>query len=128
MKLSEAQDLTQMPIDSVRTTCSVLIKSALIEVVGKEYMLTARVYEAVKSDVAYTRDKTIQYIKAKTMILEHLATSEAITNEKVQELCGFTRQQAKDTLAKIRQEDLIALVGSGRGAKYILKNNPQMEG
>ena len=28
-------------------------------------MLTAKVYEALKSDVEYTRDKTVQYIKAK---------------------------------------------------------------
>lgn len=39
-----------------------------IEIVGKEYMLTAKVYEALKSDVEYIRDKTIQYIKAKNMI------------------------------------------------------------
>lgn len=28
-------------------------------------MLTAKVYEALKSNVEYTRDKTVQYIKAK---------------------------------------------------------------
>lgn len=60
-----------------------MVKDGLIEVVGKEYMLTARVYGAVKSDVAYTRDKSIQYIRAKSMILEHLSSSGVITNEKV---------------------------------------------
>ena len=44
------------------------MKFGLIEIIGKEYMLTARVYEAVKSDIEYTRDKTVQYIKAKDMI------------------------------------------------------------
>jgi ATP-dependent DNA helicase RecG len=33
-------------------------------------MLTAKVYEALKSDVEYTRDKMVQYIKTKNMILE----------------------------------------------------------
>ena len=35
-------------------------------------MLTARVYEAVKSDVEYARDKTVQYIRAKEMIVEYI--------------------------------------------------------
>ena len=34
--------------------------------------VTARVYEAVKSDIEYTRDKTVQYIKAKDMITEYI--------------------------------------------------------
>ena len=98
-----------------------MVKDGLIEVVGKEYMLTAKVYNAVKSDVAYTRDKSIQYIRAKSMILEHLSSSGVITNEKVQELCGFTRNQATDTLKRMRQEGAITLLGAGRGAKYTLK-------
>mgnify|MGYP000045982035 FL=1 len=43
----------------------------MIEIVGKEYMLTAKVYEALKSDVEYTRDKTVQYIKAKNMLIKY---------------------------------------------------------
>ena len=43
-----------------------------LEYQGKDYMLTARVYEAVKSDIEYTRDKTIQYIRAKEMIIEYI--------------------------------------------------------
>ena len=109
-----------MPIDNVRSSCAGLVKDGLIEVVGKEYMLTAKVYNAVKSDVAYTRDKSIQYIRAKNMILEHLSSSGVITNEKVQELCGFTRQQAKKTLSKMREEGQIDLTGKGRGSKYVL--------
>jgi len=47
-----------------------LVNRRLIEIVGKEYMLTAKVYEALKSDVEYIRDKMVQYIKTKNMILE----------------------------------------------------------
>lgn len=54
------------------------------------------------------------------MILEHLSSSGVITNEKVQELCGFTRQQAKETLSKMREERHIDLIGKGRGSKYVL--------
>lgn len=122
IKLSEAQDLTQMPLDGARNSCEILVRDGLIEVIGKEYMLTAKVYNAVKSDVAYTRDKSIQYIRAKSMILEHLSVRNVITNEEVQELCGFSRQQAKETLSRMRKDGQIALIGKGRGAKYTLVN------
>lgn len=49
-------------------------------------MLTAKVYSAIKSDVEYTQDKAIRYIKAKGMILEYLNSENSITNEKIRVL------------------------------------------
>ena len=57
-------------------------------------MLTARVYEMVKSDVQYTRDKVVQYIKAK--------------------------QQARATIDKMRKENIIDMIGKGKSSKYVL--------
>lgn len=88
-----------------KRSCNELINDGLIEIVGKEYMLTAKVYEALKSDVEYTRDKTIQYIKAKNMILEYLQSNKSnsrITSAKIQEMCGFTKQQARGVIDKER--------------------------
>ena len=82
-------------------------------------MLTAKVYEALKSDVEYTRDKTIQYIKAKNMILEYLQSNDKITSAMIQEMCGFTKQQARIVIDKMRNEALIILVGKGPAARYI---------
>ena len=82
-------------------------------------MLTAKVYEALKSDVEYTRDKTIQYIKAKNMILEYLQSNDKITSAKIQEMCGFTKQQARIVIDKMRNEALIILVGKGPAAGYV---------
>lgn len=117
--LSDVSDITQIPIDDARRSCNNLIKLGLVEVVGKEYMLTAKMYEAVKSDVEYTRDKAVQYIKAKNMILEYLQRNDAITNPTVQELCGFTKQQARTVIDKMRKEEIITITGSGKNAKYV---------
>ena len=83
-------------------------------------MLTAKVYEALKSDVEYTRDKTVQYIKAKNMILEYLQTNDQITSAKIQEMCGFTKQQARSVIDKMRSEKLISLNGKGPAARYVI--------
>lgn len=53
------------------------------------------------------------------MILEYMGEKASITNEQTQELCGFTKQQARSTLDKMRKEKLIALTGAGRASKYV---------
>lgn len=122
IRLSEAQELTQTPVDSVKKSFNSLARMGFIEAVGKDYMLTAKVYAAIKTDVKYTQDQVVRYIKAKSMILEYLKGNDSVANEKIQELCGFTRQQARSTVDKMRAEGLIELIGKGRGAKYILKD------
>lgn len=82
-------------------------------------MLTARVYNAIKSDVEYVRDQTIRYIKAKEMILEYLISHSFIRNSDIQEMCGFTKQQSRNTLDKMREEKLLKLVKKGRNSYYI---------
>lgn len=121
-QLSELSEKVQKSLDETKKLCNELVNSGLIEIVGKEYMLTAKVYEALKSDVEYTRDKTIQYIKAKSMILEYLQTNDQITSAKIQEMCGFTKQQARIVIDKMRSGKLIALKGKGPAARYVLSN------
>lgn len=121
-QLSELSEKVQKSLDETKKLCNELVNSGLIEIVGKEYMLTAKVYEALKSDVEYTRDKTIQYIKAKSMILEYLQTNDQITSAKIQEMCGFTKQQARIVIDKMRSGKLIALKGKGPAARYVLIN------
>ena len=81
-------------------------------------MLTAKVYDAIKSDVEYTQDTVIRYVKAKSLIEEYLQSAEFITNEKIRELCGLTRQQARTTLDKMQSEGILRLERKGRAARY----------
>lgn len=121
IKLDRAQELTQVSEDEVRKSLSNLVRCGLLEASGKAYMLTARVYEAVKSDVEYTRDKAVQYIRAKGMVLEYLKINETIKNSTIRELCGFTKQQARATIDKMIAEELIYKVGAGSATGYKLK-------
>ena len=111
--LSEVQGLTQLPIAEARKSCNNLMRDGLVGLSGKEYMLTAKVYDAIKSDVEYTQDIVIRYVKAKSLIEEYLQSAKFITNEKIRELCGFTRQQARITLDKSQVQ--IAVTDNGIG-------------
>ncbi len=119
--LSEAQELTQLPLTETRKSCNNLVRDGLIGLSGKEYMLTAKVYDAIKSDVEYTQDTVIRYVKAKSLIEEYLQSAEFITNEKIRELCGFTRNQVRRTVDKMLQEDILKMEGKGRSARYVRK-------
>lgn len=119
--LSEAQELTQLHLEETRKSCNNLVGDGLIGLSGKEYMLTAKVYDAIKSDVEYTQDTVIRYVKAKSLIEEYLQSAEFITNEKIRELCGFTRNQVRRTVDKMLQEDILKMEGRGRSARYVRK-------
>ncbi len=120
-QLSELSRTVQKSLDETKKACNELVARGLIEIIGKEYMLTAKVYEALKSDVEYTRDKTVQYIKAKNMILEYLNLNDTITSGKIQEMCGFTKQQARGVIDKMRNEGIIFLCKKGKKSYYVKK-------
>lgn len=119
VQLSALADNVQKSLDETKRSCNELINNGLIEIVGKDYMLTAKVYEALKSDVEYTRDKTVQYIKAKNMILEYLQSNDTITSAKIQEMCGFTKQQARTVTDKMRNEGLLDICKRGKNSYYV---------
>lgn len=121
--MSEAESLIQEARDQAQNACNNLKRYGLIELSGNEYMLTAKIYDELKNSVDYTKDKAIQYIKAREMILEYIRDRGFINNELVRELCGFSQKQARIILQRMRKENLIELSEKGRYAKYIIRNN-----
>lgn len=119
--MSEAESLIQEARDQAQNACNNLKRYGLIESSGNEYMLTAKIYDELKNSVDYTKDKAIQYIKAREMILEYIRDRGFINNELVRELCGFSQKQARIILQRMRKENLIELSEKGRYAKYIIK-------
>lgn len=117
----ETERLIQGDRDQAQNACNNLKRYGLIELSGNEYMLTAKIYDELKNSVDYTKDKAIQYIKAREMILEYIRDRGFINNELVRELCGFSQKQVRIILQRMRKENLIELSEKGRYAKYIIK-------
>lgn len=84
-------------------------------------MLTAKVYHEVKSDIQYTQDLTATYIKAKNMILEYLEINGSINNETIRELCRCTRKQSYSYTKRMREENVINMIGKGKSVHYVKK-------
>jgi len=52
------------------------------------------VYSAVGEKIGYIKDKTVDYIRAKRMIIEYIEKEGFITNKIVQELCIYEESQS----------------------------------
>ena len=121
--LKQAAKTIQETDDNAHKVLNALRDDGLLELNGKTYMLSLKVYETVKTDVAYVQDKTVSQIQAKDRILEYLKHKPSITNQKAQELCGYTKDQAYRILRKLVEEGKIEVKGAGRGRRYCLKEN-----
>lgn len=116
--LKQAAKTIQETDDNAHKVLNALRDEGLLELNGKTYMLSLKVYETVKTDVAYVQDKTVSQIQAKDRILEYLKHKPSITNQKVQELCGFNKNQTYYTLRQMCKDGLLQPDGVGRGTKY----------
>ena len=52
--------------------------------------------------------------------MDYLETNGTITNVSIQKLCGFTKQQARATIDKMRKENIMDMIGKGKSSKYVL--------
>lgn len=121
ISLKEAEELTQLDETQTQKSLRTLVNFGYVEQNGKEYMLTAKVYDALKGDIEYVRDKVVTYIRAKEMIKEYLIKAGRINISTVQELCGFSHKQARAVLHKMQAEEIIVIGAKGKYAYYILK-------
>lgn len=107
--------------DSALASLEKLRELTLVESSGREYMLTPRVYETLKKDVAYIQDKTVQQLKGKGLIIEYCREKGTINRSKVQELCGYSKDQATYLLKKMCNDNVLERLGRGRSTEYRLK-------
>lgn len=122
IRLDNASSLIQESKDSAQKELEQLRKLGLIEPSGREYMLTAKVYEVVKTDVAYIQDKIVTNIMAKSRINEYLQQREFIDSATVQLLCGYNKDQAYRILHSMYASGDLEKTGTGRSTKYRLKS------
>ena len=115
--VSGSPEITQSD-DNAHKVLNSLRDEGLLELNGKTYMLSLKVYETVKTDVAYVQDKTVSQIQAKDRILEYLKHKPWITNQKAQELCGFNKNQTYYILHQMCKDGILQPDGIGRGTKY----------
>ncbi|MBC8060687.1 MAG: hypothetical protein H7Y18_08470, partial [Clostridiaceae bacterium] len=123
LNILEATKLVQLEDMDTRNILNELAESGYLERNNRKFIFTQKVYGAFGEKTGYIKDKTVDYIRAKRMIIEYIEKEGFITNRIVQELCIYEDSQSQYTLKKMVEEYLIKLIGKGRGSKYIKTEN-----
>ena len=121
INLSQSKKITQRSISEVRHALIHLEKLNFIEQSGNVYIMTPSMYHQVKSDINYTQDQSVTYLKSKNLILDYLDTRESINNETIREWCRCTKKQATIFARKMRDENILEMIGKSTATKYIKK-------
>lgn len=85
------------------------------------YRLPAQLYKRLGWQAQYVRDKGIDPIRYRQMVLEYAGSFGHITNAQCRDLCGLNFHQATRLLAGLVREGALRREGSGRGARYVLR-------
>lgn len=120
--LKDAARYSQLSTDNTQSLLNELIEYGYIERNGfKKYVLTEKVYYSLGDDVGYIKDKQVEYIRAKDMIIQYLNKNSSINNAKVRELCVCDARKSKYYLDKMIEDGLLSPQGKNRYRVYSLK-------
>ena len=114
----------QKSISDARGVVEWLIELGMIEGVGngsaRRYMLSSKVYSITNNKAGYTRQRGWDTLQERELILAHMEKYQEIDRQGVVELCRCTPNHASWLLRQLTGANILRLVGSGRGAKYVL--------
>ena len=88
---------------------------------AREYILSAKVYRRIENAVGYVRQSGIDSVKYPELIIKLAQNQNGyVTREDVVKLLNLSETQAYRTLATLKEQGVLVLEGTGRGAKYKL--------
>lgn len=125
MNIQELSENINLHESRIKTAVEILVESGIVEAGGngrgRYYMLSSKSYKRAKNTVAYVRQKDIDPIRYEGLIMELLEKKGFVCRADVVDLIHVTTSQAFRILKKMAEKGKIQLVGSGAGAKYVLK-------
>jgi predicted HTH transcriptional regulator len=123
VQINKIKEITQLGTLEAKNVLKELINKRLIELSGRDYMLTQIAYEKMGDSIGYTKDKSIDHIRATDMIKEYIKDNGYITKSIIMDLFSFTEDKAKYIIRKLTEKEIILKEGSGKATKYIIKEN-----
>lgn len=107
---------------SAKRTLEALTEAGLVDAHGttrgRNYTLSAVVYQRQGDKAAYTRQAGFTALQNEQMVLNYVRQHGQIKRAEVMELCRLSEGQAKDLLKRMLGATLLQLEGAGRGAFY----------
>jgi len=108
-----------------RDRLPVLIKSGVVEHIGRKYMLSRKYYEFVDRKGVYTRKRGLDRETNKQLLLKHIKEnrdSGSRLKELMQVLPALSNNQVKKLIAELKKEGKIYKIGATRAALWYPEN------
>ena len=123
LNINRIAEITHIGVNRAKANVEKLIESGLVEALGmgkaREYILSAKVYRRIENAVGYVRQSGIDSVKYPELIIKLAQNQNGyVTREDVVKLLNLSETQAYRTLATLKEQGVLVLEGTGRGAKY----------
>jgi ATP-dependent DNA helicase RecG len=109
---------------SAKRTLEALTEAGLVDAHGttrgRNYTLSAVVYQRQGDKAAYTRQAGFTALQNEQMVLNYVRQHGQIKRAEVMELCRLSEDQAKALLARLRNEQRLVQQGERRGTHYMI--------
>ncbi len=119
-----AAELFQVGVADARNVLNRLVELGWVESrgerKGRTYHLSAAVYDRLGESIQYLRTRGFDDIQQEQMVFSYLERFDSISRHQAAELCHISPDQASRLLRSLRDEGRLVLVGSKRGARYVL--------
>lgn len=126
INLSEASRITQRGIEQARDVLSYMENQ--IEVIesngntrNKKYMMSYKAYDLLGESTKYYRDRDLDDMSAKAIILSTLKDRDKLTNSEIRQITSFNSKKVIRLMKELEREG-VKLTGKGRGSYYYLDN------
>ncbi len=120
--LTDLAKTTQRSKDTAKDQLSILIDKKILETIdsGQAYILSQRVSEAVKNDLAYVRNHELDEERVKLQILSYMEKRGRMTRASIIQMTGWSGPKVYRFMQKLRSEGIVKSVGRGKAAYYAL--------
>lgn len=122
--LNEASKILQLSIERSKEILNQMCSKGLLEKSGVKkgllYRLSGTLYKKLGESITYVREKGIDELRYKELIMEYVKKYREINNRIVRELLGVDKYKASRLLKQLVKEGKLKRAGADRNAKYFV--------
>ena len=119
---SDLVPFVQKSESSVRATLEKLVEAGFLESHGtgrgRTYILSASLYRHAGKEAEYIRQAGFVPIQQEQMVLSYIKKHGSIKRADAADLCHISLFQASRLLKRLKEKDLVKVLGQGKGTRY----------
>lgn len=122
--LQDLAKTTQRTNDMAKEQMSRLVECNILEKLGtgtgQSYILSQRVSERLKNNLAYERNHELDKERVKLQIISYIKNKGKMTRSEIVQMTGWPSQKVYRFMLALRKQNLVQSKGHGNGAYYCL--------